>query len=135
MKEYLSPALRDLGFRGSGGRYSLPIETPVWALLGLQKSTYSDKAEVRFTVNLLVVSRESWTVARQAKSHLPEKPSAGVIYGSGVAQTRLGPLHPDGADKWWRVMAGSLPTAVAEDVIQDVSTLAMPWLRDEAARA
>lgn len=134
VKDHLSPAFRDVGLRGTGGRYSLPIEVPGWALLGLQKSSYSDKAEIRFTVNLLVVTRASWFEARESKPYLPEKPSAGVIYGAGEAQARIGSLHPDGADKWWRVLAGPPALAVADDVIQDVATLALPWLQEHAAR-
>ena len=57
VKDRLSPAFRELGLRGSGGRYELPLRVPGWALPDLQRSAYSDKAEIRFTVNLLVVSQ------------------------------------------------------------------------------
>jgi hypothetical protein len=56
VKDTLSPAFRALGFKGSGGRYSMP-GSDCWALLGLQKSAYSDAAEVQFTINLLVVNK------------------------------------------------------------------------------
>jgi hypothetical protein len=55
VKQSLSPALRSLGFTGSGGRYSLRNED-CWVLVGFQKSAYSDGDEVRFTVNLLVAT-------------------------------------------------------------------------------
>ncbi len=44
VKDLISPALRTMGFKGSGGRYQLPSEDQ-WALLGFQKSTFSDALE------------------------------------------------------------------------------------------
>jgi hypothetical protein len=46
VKGQISPELRVLGFKGSGGRYSLPSST-CWALLSFQKSAYSDATEVQ----------------------------------------------------------------------------------------
>lgn len=135
VKDRFSPAFRELGLRGSGGRYELPLSVPGWALLGLQKSAHSDKAEIRFTVNLLVVSAATWSSAHEAMPYLPEKPSPGVIYSAGEEQTRIGSIHPDDSgDKWWRVQAGAFPSAVADDVIQDVTALALPWLREQVSR-
>ena len=57
MKEEIAPALRRLGFKGSGQRYELPSPTH-WALLGFQKSAYSDSPEVRFTVNVTIAGRD-----------------------------------------------------------------------------
>jgi hypothetical protein len=135
VKDRLSPAFRELGLRGSCGRYELPLSVPGWALLGLQKSAYSDKAEIRFTLNLLVVSAATWSSAHEAKPYLPAKPSPGVRYGAGEQETRIGSIHPDDSgDKWWRVQAGPFPSGVAEDVIHDVAVVALPWLREQVSR-
>jgi uncharacterized protein DUF4304 len=130
VKEVLSPGFRELGLKGSGGRYSWASPT-CWALLSLQKSAYSDAVEIQFTVNLLVASRLQWEAARAERRHLPERPSAGTIYGEPAAQERIGMVRPGLADKWWRVYPGVDPAAVTTDVLQDVRDFAIPWLRKQ----
>jgi hypothetical protein len=129
IKQQVSPALRDLGLRGSGGRYHLPSESH-WVLLGFQKSAYSDAAEVRFTVNLAVISRSVWEAKRAELSHLNERPSASVIYGSWAAHERIGRLTPGGEDKWWRIGDNAAPvTDVVNDLLDDIERYALAWLR------
>lgn len=129
IKQRVSPALRDLGFRGSGGRYHLPSESH-WVLLGLQKSAYSDRAEIRFTVNLAVIPRSVWEAKRSELSYLNERPSAGVIYGPWAAHARIGSLTPGGEDKWWRIGDSAAPvTDVVDDLLHDIERYAVPWLR------
>jgi hypothetical protein len=59
IKDDISPAMREQGLVGSSGRYALKSDSH-WALVGFQKSWYSDRAEVQFTVNLLTVRRDDW---------------------------------------------------------------------------
>ena len=131
VRDLLGPAFRELGLRGSGGRYSLAHESG-WALVSLQKSAYSDQSEILFTVNLLAVSRPAWEAARRERTHLPQKPSAGVRYGVGEAETRLGLLLPGAEDTWWRVVAGSDLIPVAAAVTSAVQSYGVPWLRENS---
>lgn len=128
VKVRLGPALRELGFTGSAGRYALPA-SGCWALLGLQKSAYSSRAEVDFTVNLLVVREDVWTAMRERDSRLPKRPSAGALYGAEVAQSRIGRLLPSAADTWWSLSAFVDKETLADEVIDGVETYALPWLR------
>jgi hypothetical protein len=57
IREHVAPALREMGFKGSGQNYSLPSETH-WVSLWFQKSAYSDALRIRFTVHLLVVGKD-----------------------------------------------------------------------------
>jgi hypothetical protein len=132
VKQSLSPALRGLGFTGSGGRYSLRNED-CWALVGLQKSAYSDGHEVRFTVNLLVANKQAWDALRAEKTYLPRRPAPGTRYGYEVAQSRIGDLLPDRADAWWRIYNGVDINSVAQDVIASVERFGVPWLREQLA--
>jgi hypothetical protein len=75
LKKRVAPALCELGFKGSGQNYRLPSDD-YWALLGLQKSTSSDAGRVRFTANVLVVSRADWDTVREERPRLPERPTA-----------------------------------------------------------
>jgi hypothetical protein len=100
-------------------------------LASLQKSSYSDAAEIRFTLNLLVANRATWEAARVDKPYLPDRPTAGTIYNVGESRIRVGELLPDGADKWWRLHGGVDPSEVAEDFLHDFEQYALPWLHRE----
>lgn len=128
VKERISPGLRALGFKGSSGRYEL-AGYPPFALLGLQKSAYSDAAEVQFTANLLVVGELTWQKLRAERPHLPERPAPGVGYGTGVPQSRIGTLTESGDDKWWRVTSPDLLDQVAEDFLADIEAFGLPWMQ------
>jgi uncharacterized protein DUF4304 len=130
VKEHLSPGLRALGFKGSSGRYAL-AGVPPFALLGLQKSTYSDAVEVQFTANLMVVSKDTWLALRSQRPHYPERPSPGTLFGDRVPQARIGSLTPSGEDKWWRVTSPDLLSDVASDFLTDVEAVGVPWMRSQ----
>jgi len=65
MRDEIAPALRELGFKGSGQVYLLPSETH-WAMLSFQKSASSDAAGVRFAVNFDVTTKQEWEHRRRA---------------------------------------------------------------------
>jgi hypothetical protein len=72
-----------------------------------------------------------WEAARVERPHLPQRPSAGTIYGEPATRERIGMVQPDRADKWWRVYPCINPAAVTTDVLQDVRDFAIPWLRQQ----
>jgi hypothetical protein len=127
MKEEIAPALRRLGFKGSGQRYELPSGTH-WAILGFQKSAYSDSADARFTINLTVVGRDEWEEARRQRPYIGERPKPSTYSGVGW-ESRIGQLMPGGEDRWWRI-SGDLPTEpVAGEVISAIEEFALPAMR------
>ncbi|KTR94208.1 hypothetical protein NS220_09985 [Microbacterium testaceum] len=131
IKDTISPALRAEGLIGSGGRYSVRSDTH-WALVGFQKSAYSDRREIQFTVNLMVVRRDEWLAQAAEDSSFPVKPSASLGYGS-VMPKRIGSLVGDGADKWWRLFGGQDVDLLAADVLTDLRDAGLPWLRERVA--
>ena len=74
LRDVASPAMRRAGLKESAGRYHMPSPS-CFALVGFQKSKWSTRSAVQFTVNLKVVSREVWTLARADKTWLPETPA------------------------------------------------------------
>lgn len=134
VRDLLSPALRELGFAGSNGDYSLRSDR-CWALLSLQKSVSSTAAEVRFTVNLTVIDKAAWAEARAAWPHLPERPSsANLSYGIGAPAERLGPLAPEATDKWWNLARDARSKSIADEVVAMIGRYGLPWLHDQMAR-
>jgi hypothetical protein len=51
LRDEIAPELRAAGFKGSRQSFDLPSESH-WAVLGFQKSAWSDRQRVTFTVNL-----------------------------------------------------------------------------------
>ncbi len=122
----ISPALRRLGMKGSAGRYALPSTTH-WALLGFQKSAYSDRQTIRFTVNLCVVSRDFWEHEAKKHPYYGKRPSAGA-YGTASRNERIGNVAGQG-DTWWLVRAGSDTVPISTEVVGVIEAFALPWLR------
>lgn len=132
IKNTVSPRLRAAGLVGSGGRYSLKSDTH-WALIGFQKSWYSDKNEVRFTVNLLVVRREDWANRQAREPHLGAKPSPLIRYGPPARSVRIGRLVDDHEDKWWRINSSQNIDLIEADLIDNIVDAGLPWLREQIA--
>ena len=132
MKTAFAPFLRERGFRGSAGRFELPSER-YWAQLGFQKSAYSDRLELRFTINLSVIARDEWAQRREASPHLGTRPTPTTIYGSWAEQQRIGMVTPQPGDKWWHLGVGSNVIPVRDDVLADLDTYAIPWIRTRLA--
>ncbi len=159
LNQFLSPGLRALGFTGSAGRYEMPNDT-CWVLLGLQKSKFSTKARVEFTINLKVVNKELWDEARAAFPGLSERPTPNVVQwadldgptppgqypadyfshrrGVTFPFKRIGELGPRRAyrhaDHWWPIEASTDLRALTTDVLEKVELHGVPWLFEEAGK-
>jgi hypothetical protein len=127
-KRFVAPRLRELGFKGSGQNYELSSDE-YWALLGFQKSTYSDASLVRFTANVLVVSRSTWNDIRAERPTLPRRPTATTFWGTFVWQKRIGALLPGGEDLWWKVEAGAGAAELADAVVRAARDYVLPAMR------
>jgi Domain of unknown function (DUF4304) len=132
LKEEVAPALRRLGFKGSGQRYELPSETH-WAIVGFQKFTWSDQDRVDFTVNVTVTDRDEWEHARKERPYLTARPSANV--GAGVGwEKRIADIVPADRDLIWTVIAGQPTEPVAGDVVSVLADHVIPAVRRRIER-
>jgi Domain of unknown function (DUF4304) len=130
MKTQVAPRLRAVGFRGSGQHFELRSPDH-WAMVGFQKSQFSDARSVRFTVNVMVVSRAVWDARRRIHPWLPPKPTANTGWGDFVWQHRLGELLPDGEDQWWDVEAGMATERLADSIVEAITTYALPPMKEQ----
>jgi uncharacterized protein DUF4304 len=128
VKEQIAPALRALGFKGSGQRFTLPDDEH-WAQIGLQKFSWSDRDEVEFTANVTVARRDVWQAERAERPYLPKQPAANIFYGTYAWQTRIGELLPEGEEKRWRVSPDRPTEPVAAEFVAAVSDYALPAMR------
>jgi Domain of unknown function (DUF4304) len=129
IKDTFAPVLRSAGLRGSGQAFSLP-STSHFALLGLQKSVYSDSAELRFTINLKVISKQAWERRRKERPDFPAKPSPNIGYG-GEWDERIGRLLPGGEDKWWSIRSDGNNRSTIAEVADVIVNVAVPALRTQ----
>lgn len=124
---HLSPALRELGFKGSGGRYQRPSETH-WSLLELQKSAYSDREDVRFTANLRVVPRNLWLPKTKSVGIQALRPVSGVFWDADD-EARLGMLASDAdIDEWWSLIPTTDLAELSASFVSDLTTFGLPWM-------
>lgn len=129
LNDSLSPAFRKRGFSGSAGRYSLSSKTH-WALLGFQKSAYSDRDSIKFTINVMVVLRSDWDKFRALSPASPARPTPNAHYSREIGGERIGKLDPANRfDKWWTLQPESNLESIAADVLHDVDHWALPWMQ------
>jgi hypothetical protein len=131
LKTLWGPALREVGFTGSGKVWTLPDERD-WAMLGFQTSQASTGEEAKFTINLMVVGKVDWDEAREHNSYYSAKPSPNTIALHRYAQ-RAGFLT-HGRDHWWRLAGdGGNERQIGAEVLDALRDVIVPKLTSEMA--
>lgn len=131
LKLGVRPALKRLGFRGSGANFTWPSRS-TYSQLGFQKSRFSSREVVTFTINVTSADKSAWEVARQSRANFPAKPSPNTFYGTFVWQSRIGSLLPSGQDTWWTVEADADWRPIAAEVVDAVTRFVVPELQQRA---
>jgi hypothetical protein len=133
MKDRIAPRLRECGLKGSGQNYYLPSKSH-WALIGFQKSMFSDYSELKFTVNLYVVNKNDWENARKEKSYFPVKPTPTTKWVIGW-ERRIGFLLPERCDHWWSMENNSNLDMISDQVVEFMVKYALPAVNEQLNRA
>jgi hypothetical protein len=128
LKNRVAPALRSMGFKGSGQNYHLPVPG-YYALLGFQKMRFGTRHDVMFTINLLACSHDDWAALIEARPHYGPKPILGAHYEDPVWSMRIGFLMPEPHDHWWQVLDDTDTEALADEVIGVLEQYGVPALR------
>jgi len=133
LKNSLAPALRENGLKGSGQAYSIKSDE-YWALIGLQKSMYSDSQGLKFTINVYVVSKSEWEDGRSKYSYFPQKPSANTKWQIGWSE-RIGTLMPSKLDHWWEYNSQTNESELVQQVVETISKYAVPAMQSRMQNA
>jgi len=128
VREVLRPRMAALGFIGSGTTFTMPSDTH-FAVIGLQKSQFSDRRSLKFTANVTVVPKDVWAALRASKPHLPARPAPNTFYGTEVWQRRIGKLLPTGEDKWWSITSDADADVAAVEVAALIEHHVLPEMR------
>ncbi|WP_170114207.1 DUF4304 domain-containing protein [Kangiella spongicola] len=133
MKISLAPALRESGLKGSGQTYSIKSDE-YWALIGFQKSLYSDSQGLKFTINIYVVPKQEWEESREKYSYFPQKPSANTKWQIGWSE-RIGTLMPSKLDHWWEFNSQTNESELVRQVVEAISKYAVPAMQSRMKSA
>ncbi len=133
LKNSVAPGLRENGLKGSGQAYSIKSDD-YWALIGLQKSMYSDSQSLKFTINIYVVSKQQWEEGREKYSYFPKKPSANTKWQIGWSE-RIGSLMPAKLDHWWEFNSQTNESELAQQVVEAISKYAVPAMQSKMQNA
>jgi hypothetical protein len=124
LKDYVAPALRQLGFKGSGRTFTLQTATNR-LLLNFQASMYSSSEAVKFTVNLGVTLVDAGGRLTESRVGAYEHPWMG-------GSTRIGHTLPVDADHWWTLRASDSVETLAAEVVTSISDYALPAMKARA---
>ena len=133
LKEKVAPNLRSAGLNGSGQNYYIKSDSH-WALIGFQKSTSSSSLEVKFTINLYVVSKKEWEAGREESSYFPEKPTANISWRIGWNK-RIGYLISGNSDFWWSLTEKADLNKISQHVVESITEKAIPAMRAQMQNA
>jgi hypothetical protein len=106
-RDDIAPAIRALGFKGSGLHFKVNDGDYV-GQLDFQKSRWNVKSVVEFTASL-------------GAAHAPSK--------RGYWSSRLGHLMPDLDDTWWILPAGSATQELFDDLMDAIRSFGTPALQ------
>lgn len=125
LRAYIWPFLHDRGFKRSKSTFHRPVAAN-WQVVNFQKSVYSDRDAVRFTVNLAVgLDRLREGVHDWAEDKRPPEARCHL-------RERLGRLVSD-RDVWWDVRPGLELASLAEAVTLALERYGLPWLDAHAS--
>lgn len=127
LRTSVAPALRELGFRGSGLAYRLTNARGDHGLLGIQKSVASSRTAALVTVNLAYFARADWDAAHTAGS-VAAKPTASARWIPSGWQERIGFLVDEPHDHWLSVRVPADVPVVTAHLVELVRDLALPQL-------
>jgi hypothetical protein len=109
--DHAEPVLRELGFRGSKGRFELPSATH-FATIGFTSSPSSTSAVAFFDVVAQVISREEWT--REAtRFGGGKRPDLRVLYTFGTSWALGGGMG-------WMAFGGATVEPLATEVVRAI---------------
>ncbi|WP_075186754.1 DUF4304 domain-containing protein [Teredinibacter haidensis] len=133
LKNTVAPALRENGLKGSGQEYSIKSDD-YWALIGLQKSMYSDSRGLKFTINIYVISKLQWDEGREQYSYFPKKPYPNTKWQLGWSE-RIGTLMPSKLDHWWEFNNQTNKRELARQLVHAIMEYAVPAMQSRMRNA
>ena len=115
--------LKPVGYRRQGSNFILREKDAI-GLIGLQRSIFNSKSDVKFTANVGVMFEkciEPWCNSVS----VVKRPSAMYLH----VNERLGFLMPEHCDRWWEIRADTNASDLVNDFVPKVSEYAVPFVQ------
>lgn len=128
-RDFLGPAFREMGLRGSRSNYVLPDDR-YWMGIAVERHKWSDASRVFLTLDMNIVSKADWSTLRADPvwaGFLPERPSITAAWPVGLTW-RVGTVLEPG-ETWWELRAGQPLDDLAAELVRIVRDGMLPWLR------
>lgn len=121
VRDQIWPALKALGFKRTRYNFHRAVGRN-WEVVNLQKSAYSDRDDLRFTVNL-AVGLDRTRDDRWAEGKRPPEYKCQL-------RMRIGDLlnGPDSRDLWWDLDRETDHAQLGDAVVSSITTYGLPWL-------
>lgn len=124
----LGPWLRARGFLKRGQNFHRRVG-PNWEIVNVQRSTFSDRDDVRFTLNLAV----AYGSLREQPSERWRDDQRPLAHNAHL-KVRVGTLAR-GEDYWWIIGAETTPAAIGSELRTDLEGPGLAWLQARSSAA
>ena len=118
----ITPFLRDLGFSKKGNTFYLKLDGN-FGIINFQKSQYSNKDEVKFTINFGVYS----DVLGQFFDFSYSNQKIPDVW-SCQWEARIGQFMPNNPDHWWYLNPSDSISNIISDIMEIIQNIVIPEL-------
>ena len=132
LRDVLSPAAREHGYRGSAPTWRKGSEAGDWAVVNVQSSRGSTSDGVACVVNL-AFAPEPWL--RWLRESLGAGWPKSIVESLGLHRERLGPAGaPQAGPGWWQVSDEASARVAVEDMVLQLERAGWPVLEQMFSR-
>lgn len=132
LRDFVAPALRAQGLKGSGQTYTLPH--PEMRVAVHFQCAARDRGELEFTVEVSAVHDPTMEAFDAAHRTARRQGRTIPLSRTGHWGRRLGFLMPVRRDIWWTIRAGEPIESVATEVVSALVEYGLPAAREAAAQ-
>lgn len=124
VKGHVAPVMKAAGFKKAGTQWRLRGEI-AWGVVNMQKSAFSSRDEISFTMNVGVrfdaAHRAAYPNAKRMWEKPPTEPECHV-------RERIGWFMPEPHDHWWNVVDHRDVPKIVGELVPLLREKAVPWV-------
>ena len=115
------PEFKARGYRKTGNNFRIYNPDGWGKIVNIQKSAYSDRNEIHFTINTGLYMAKADTIFAEPRAERFLEPDC-------LVRTRVGYLNGDNRDSWYELTAQSQSQQIEQQVMHDVIHFILPYL-------
>lgn len=115
------PMFKARGYRKTGNNFRIYNPDGWGKIVNIQKSAYSDRNEISFTINTGLYLAKADTIFAEPRAEKFLEPDC-------LVRTRVGYLNGNNRDLWYELTVQSQPQQIPQQVMHDVTQYILPYL-------